>query len=558
MPSFKFTCIDVGASRVVGAVVRRDAREHLTLEKFACAAHSADPAKHAEWDARTADALRLIAQRLLTAAPALIAVPPHMVLTKTVKTPSVARAQRTKVIPFEASQVIPFPLAEVTWDYEVVADDGHEMEIRFTAIKSEAMERLCAQAEEAGLRIRRAVSSPQALLAAFRGSYPDGDKRSMVVDIGARSSTLMLVEGGRNALRSVALGGNAVTAELAALQGISFEEAEAWKARPRVRSGHRDAQANDQVERAMGAFATQVELELARFRGIAPAGNERQNAESFYLAGGGSRLAGLAERLEKKLGIQVRHFDVLRNLTIPESVSAEVNAAGDHVLVNLFGLAALAGEGTDERATALLPAGERQKIAFARRRPFLVAGAALLVIALGFPAWHFQGLLKQREDQAKAIEAELGPMRLWARTNAENLRRIAEIKEGDRALTRWFTAKTEWLDLLSDLQDTLVDVEDVWLDRLQCVPARPAGVVQRNAVKPAEAPLEFLVSGRLLDAENPVSKVSAESYERVRLLFSHLLESPFIAAIKNERFDNSQPGLLKFDFSMVLNLGSTR
>ena len=61
------------------------------------------------------------------------------------------------------------------------------------------------------------------------------------------------------------------------------------------------------------------------------------------------------------------------------------------------------------------------------------------------------------------------------------------------------------------------------------------------------------LNGRLLDAQQPVSKVSLNSYRRVKQLLASFAGSPFVAAIQNEHFDNSQPGLLRFDVTLVVN-----
>ena len=65
--------------------------------------------------------------------------------------------------------------------------------------------------------------------------------------------------------------------------------------------------------------------------------------------------------------------------------------------------------------------------------------------------------------------------------------------------------------------------------------------------------MKLTLGGRLLDVANPVSNVSPESYERVKKLIASFTGSPFLTAVENERFDNTQPGLLRFDFTLVVN-----
>ena len=41
----------------------------------------------------------------------------------------------------------------------------------------------------------------------------------------------------------------------------------------------------------------------------------------------------------------------------------------------------------------------------------------------------------------------------------------------------------------------------------------------------------------------------------MKTLLASFVESEFIVAIEDERFDNAQPGVLKFDFILVVNPG---
>ena len=52
---------------------------------------------------------------------------------------------------------------------------------------------------------------------------------------------------------------------------------------------------------------------------------------------------------------------------------------------------------------------------------------------------------------------------------------------------------------------------------------------------------------------NPTSKVSQESFDRVKRLLASFTGSQFIAKVENEHFDNSQNGVLRFDFTLVIN-----
>ena len=133
-------------------------------------------------------------------------------------------------------------------------------------------------------------------------------------------------------------------------------------------------------------------------------------------------------------------------------------------------------------------------------------------------------------------------------------------------------SKNNWINFFTHLQDRLVSVNDVWVVKLAV--GRPIGAVaaaphpaagglfggggndfEESAAPPSPELLRLNVTGRLLDRANPVSRVSQESYNRARSLLGSFVDSPYIAAVENERFDPNTPGLLRFDFILVVNPG---
>ncbi len=73
---------------------------------------------------------------------------------------------------------------------------------------------------------------------------------------------------------------------------------------------------------------------------------------------------------------------------------------------------------------------------------------------------------------------------------------------------------------------------------------------------PVPVHLKLRLEGRLLDVSNPLSTVSQESNKRVSALLDSFAASEFIYRLEDERFDNKLPGILKFNFTLVVD--STR
>ena len=540
MASSRLISIDVGAAHVACGVFTADEAGGLVLQDFAVEVHGADPAAEAGWGERTAQALCALANRLDLGGAAVFAVPGHLALTKFVKTPSVPPGKRRKIIPFEAAQAVPYPLKEVVWDHAVVADDGQELELRFTAVKLETMERLCAATAAAGVAVHGAVPSSEALQRAFRFNYPEVTGPVLVADIGARSTTLLLLGPARAQVRTIALAGNTITQAIAENFQLDFAQTETLKTRSLGGDPAANPSSRPPVQRVTGHFVAQLEVEINRFlaASLTPPGSVA--LEVLYVTGGGSLMAGLPAALAEKLAMRVERYDPVRRVQISERAAAA--GASAHLLANLVGLAQLSvTEGAG--ATALLPPAVRWELAFRRRRYWLLAAALLLMLALTPPLCHYERLAELTEARAREMEAQLRPRQVLASRNAANQAKLQAVQAQIATLRGLVAAKTRWVEFLADLQDRLAAVEDGWLDQLKLV-RRPA---------PAAPGLELALSGRLLDTANPVSNVSPESYEKVRRLCASLAESPFVTGLKDERFDNSRPGLLRFDFTLVMN-----
>src|SRR3954469_4078540 len=145
--------VDIGAGHVACGVFTVGASGRLVLQQFALEPHSSDPSHEARWAVEIAQSLGAIVARSRVNGPAAIAVPGHLALTKFIKTPSVAKEKRGKILAFEAAENIPYPLEEVVWDYAVVSDDSFDLEVMLAAAKADAMQALCGAAEAAGFPV---------------------------------------------------------------------------------------------------------------------------------------------------------------------------------------------------------------------------------------------------------------------------------------------------------------------------------------------------------------------------------------------------------------------
>ena len=144
------------------------------------------------------------------------ALPAQSVFARFVKLPPLAQEKLDKIISFEAQQNVPFPLDEVVWDYQLVGGGlGEQIQVVVVAIKIDLLDQINAAVEGTGLQTSIVDIAPMALYNAFRHSYPELGECSLLLDIGARTTNILFIEPGKFFLRSIPLGGSAITAAIA-------------------------------------------------------------------------------------------------------------------------------------------------------------------------------------------------------------------------------------------------------------------------------------------------------------------------------------------------------
>jgi len=297
---------------VVGASGR------LVLQQFALEPHSSDPSHEGRWPSR-------LPSRWGPSWPAAsfraraIAVPGHLALTKFIKTPSVAKEKRVKIVSFEAAENITYPLEEVVWDHHVVADDGFDLEVMLTAVEIRRDAGAVQRGGRGGISAERATPAGLALCHAFRYNYPKVVEPVIVVNVGARTTNLLFLEGERFYIPDAGAGRKLGDPD--DFRGT----ADSTSPPPRrfkvqVLSGHSDlppaSPSRAAVHRAATNFCTRLQLEITRFRGqSSPAfrGRGRHGALSDRWR---SLIEELPALLAEKLRLPAERYEAFKNVDI--------------------------------------------------------------------------------------------------------------------------------------------------------------------------------------------------------------------------------------------------
>jgi len=262
---------------------------------------------------------------------AAVAVAGSAVITKTIEmSASLSEAEMENQIELEADQYIPYPLDEVSLDFEVqgVSPRSEEqVEVLLAACRKENVEMREAALELGGLTAKVVDIEAHCMQRAFnlvRDQFVgDGDSEKIIaiVDVGATMTTLsVLTDNGTPYTREQLFGGKQLTEEIQRRYSLSVEEAGLAK----KQGGLPDDYETEVLQPFKEAVVQQVTRSLQFFY----SSSAYDDVDHIILAGGTASIEGLAGMVSAKLGTPASMANPFVNMSLSSKVN-EVNLNND-------------------------------------------------------------------------------------------------------------------------------------------------------------------------------------------------------------------------------------
>ena len=153
-----------------------------------------------------------------------VIAPSFLLLQKALKVPQVERQRQAQIVAFEAQNAIPYPLNEVIWDSQVMASDGVEAEVLLFALRSDIATRIATMVTAVGLRPLTIQAAPLLDSQAFLLAGGSATEEVLIVNVGARTTTLSFVGPSGANIQSANIGGNLLTQGVSDNTGQAFAE----------------------------------------------------------------------------------------------------------------------------------------------------------------------------------------------------------------------------------------------------------------------------------------------------------------------------------------------
>ena len=302
--------------------------------------------------------------------------------TKYVKLPPVEKKRVPEIVRFEAEQQIPFPINEVIWRYHTFEEeDSPEVEVGIFAMKQVDVSEMLSYFVGAGLDVDLVQMAPLSL---YNFMLADGqtslDGATILADVGADKTHLVVADGNRIWTRTINIGGNDFTEALVESFKLSFAKAEKLKCTAAQSKYAR------QIFQVMRPVFAKLVLDIQRSIGYYTSLHRNARFVQLVGMGNGFKLPGMQKYLEQNLNMAVKRVDEFQQVPSPTPAFAEF-AQGFGVA---YGLAAQAMNRAPVR-TNLLPEAIVKKRLWGKKNLWFTTAAAALVIATGLSAFCAQG-----------------------------------------------------------------------------------------------------------------------------------------------------------------------
>jgi type IV pilus assembly protein PilM len=236
------------------------------------------------------------------------------VIVKNIFVPPMTHEELEESIDWHAEEHIPFDIADVSLDYQVVGKTPDSLQVLIAVCKRDSVVNLKQAIQLAGKLPIIIDVDAFALQNCYEVNYdPQIDQTVALLNVGASTSNINIVQGVRSIFtRDVSFGGNQYTGALQKEFGLTFEHAEGLKRTGQL-PGETEARNLAPIfESVSDMLALEVQKTFDFYRATSDAGQ----LQKILLSGGGSKLPGIAEFLAERFSVAVEFLDPFRKIKI--------------------------------------------------------------------------------------------------------------------------------------------------------------------------------------------------------------------------------------------------
>ncbi|HLK32559.1 MAG TPA: type IV pilus assembly protein PilM, partial [Terriglobales bacterium] len=262
----------------------------------------------------------------------------HSVIVKKIPLPMMSDQELAETIQKEAAQAIPFDIADVSIDYQILSEDPSNptMDVLLVAVKKDKILNYTNVLSMAGKSPAIVDIDAFALQNCYEYNYePAPNATVALLNLGASVMNINIVKGTVPLFtRDVSVGGHQYTDSLQKELDLTFEDAEAFKLGKKVGTVSEDAKAPI-LQQVTEIIVLEIQKTFDFFRATAAG----EHIEKIFLAGGSCKVPGLIESLRQEFSLPVEELNPFQKVLPPVGPGLELIEQNAGQLAVAVGLA---------------------------------------------------------------------------------------------------------------------------------------------------------------------------------------------------------------------------
>ena len=478
-----------------------------------------------------------------------LSVSGQSVFTRFVKLPMAMQSKQQKIeqlVKYEAKQNIPFPIEEVTWDYQTIhssEDRSDEISVMFAVIKTELITGLVSIFEKNGFETVLVGTSPTSSYNCMCASKINEVAPSALINIGSRCTNIIFIDKGKFFARTIPLGGYSITQQISKEMGISFAEAEELKKKEGYISlgtnyeeeGSEKAKEASKIIRNVMA---RIHGEIVRSINVYKSQQPKNSISKIYLAGGSSIMKYTDYFLAEKLGFQTEYLNAFKLVSISKNVDRKKLADIAHMFPELLGLAVNSITSCPIEIS-LLPILIKKQHIVREKTPYFLAIAGIIIMCLIIIYWglHTQknllnDLIINSTGQIKKIQSDVDIVKAL---NSD----LDTQKATYNNLANMLNGRNSWFVILDSVQKSLPD--NSWVTLLEPT-GKPTITAPAQTSEPANANVRSIFGKQKSKQNVTATTLVSDSIEWIKIKVNTLV---IFKSLKTTEAEDFKEKLLK-------------
>jgi type IV pilus assembly protein PilM len=273
------------------------------------------------------EAIRKAAKKIkLTQKEVNISIDGPSVIIRNIQLPKMSEADLKNAIKYEAEKYIPYNIAEVNVDCQIMSEADNNMTVLLVAAKNDVINEKINLCQKAGLQPWIINIDSFALINAFNLKNDDSQHTIALLNIGHESTSVNIVRGDKlNFTRNVPVGGRRVTERVAEKLSVDVKEA------------HKLTTAPGDKKEAVDEVSTNIMHEMAIELKSSFDYYENQYEESvskIYISGGMANNDNFSNFLSESMDLEVSRWSILDRVNVSnKSLKGTVDKIKDYLAV---------------------------------------------------------------------------------------------------------------------------------------------------------------------------------------------------------------------------------